>query len=244
VPTTNIIGQWNIKSLFDVALPKTLYSILITPSAIQLVGGCNNYSYNYTLNSSTQVIKIGASVSTEKACGNSDDQLYVNGINKIYKYVYNNANGVARLNFYDQTGNIGYALDNSKNSQTSSAKSSSNSLNPASQSSPLSAGNYLLLILSRRDLPRVIVTISGNTISYKGCNSIIQTFSPSQLTLPKSSISITGGPTTNNNCAVNNDLAYFGALNQARTYSYDANAGTVVFSNADGSEIATLNTAN
>lgn len=190
------------------------------------------------------MIKIGASTSTEKACGNSDDQLYVNGISKIYKYVYNNANGIARLNFYDQTGNIGYALDNSKNSQTNSPKSSSNSITPPSESWPLSTGNYLLLILSRRDLPRVIVTISGNTISYKGCNSIIQTFSPSQLTLPKSSISITGGPTTNNNCPVNNDSAYFGALNQARTYSYDANAGTVIFSNADGSEIATLNTAN
>lgn len=108
--SSNIAGQWSIISLFDVALPKSAYSLIITVSSIQLIGGCNSYSYDYTINSNTQVINIGNSVSTKNECDNSDDQLYVSGINKIYKYILSNVNGAPRLNFYDQAGNIGYAL--------------------------------------------------------------------------------------------------------------------------------------
>jgi hypothetical protein len=234
ISTSNLVGRWSVSTLFNIPFPSSPYFISFTSTSIQLIGGCNNYTFGYNINSTTQTITVGNSTSTNGSCGQSDDQLYASGINKMYKYLLSSTNGIYTLNFYDQTGAIGYTLQNKQNIQSSSSAATAKATSPlATQTSlPLSPGTYLLLLLQRRDLPRLLVNITANTVVYKGCNTILQSFSPFQLTATQSSITFTGGPTTNNSCALNNDSVYYGALNLVKSYSYDPSAGAVVFSNA------------
>lgn len=136
-------------------------------------GGCKNYTYNYTLNSTIQIITIGNSSSSSKNCSQSDDTLFNSGISKMYKYLLTNANGVYILKFYDQSGNPGYSLQ-----LNTPPKPLINSINPVENIKttapiksvvtpppvqiPLTPGKYLMLLLLRRDLPRVIANIAGN----------------------------------------------------------------------------------
>lgn len=101
-------------------------------------------------------------------------------------------------------------------------------------------GKYLLLLLQRRDLPRVLVNITANMLTYKVCNTIQQIYLPAKLSPSNSTITFTGGPTTNSTCKTNNDDLYSGTLNQAKTYTYDSAASSIIFSNSAGIEIATL----
>ena len=95
-------------------------------------------------------------------------------------------------------------------------------------------------MLSRRDLPRVLVKVVKNELTYKSCNSIKQVFLPAQLKASSSNISFTGGPTTSNNCTVNNDQIYYSTLNSAKSYAFDSSVNSIIFSNALGKEVATL----
>ena len=104
-------------------------------------------------------------------------------------------------------------------------------------------GKYLLLLLQRRDLPRVLVNITANMLTYKVCNTIQQIYLPSRLTSNSANITFTGGAITKSTCKPNNDDLYSGTLNQAKTYAYDASASSVIFSNSAGVEIATLTQA-
>ena len=121
----------------------------------------------------------------------------------MYKYIVSTVNGASQLSIYDQSGNIGYAL-RSNQAIPKTAASASNGAAP-SVAAPLSPGTYLFLLLSRRDLPRVLVNVTANTLSYKSCNKVLQTFTPTKLTGNKGSIKFTGGPSTNTTCLVNND---------------------------------------
>jgi hypothetical protein len=240
VSVSNLVGRWSIASLFNVPFPTTPYSLTFTASSIQLNGGCNSYTFPYTLNSTVQIITIGNSSSTSKSCGQSDDQLFASGVAKMYKYLLSNANGVTSLNCYDQSGAIGYSLQINENPQPIQQSPISTPTRVATTAStsiplpPLSPGTYLLLLLSRRDLPRLLVTITSNKITYQGCNSITQTFTPANLSASQSSITFAGGPTTFNKCTINNDLTYYSTLNQAKAYSYDSNAGAVILTDSTG----------
>ena len=81
------MARWSINDLFRIPFPSTPYSILFTPQEIRLLGGCNGYSFQYQLNSSTQIITIGEESGSNRDCSNSDDKLYVRGIRKMYKYL-------------------------------------------------------------------------------------------------------------------------------------------------------------
>lgn len=196
--TSPLAGTWAIAALFNIPFPSTSYSLTFNPTSISLLGGCNNYSFFYSINATSQTISIGNSTSSTPSCGQSDDQLFVSGIQKMYKYVLTKS-AASALSFYDQQGNIGYVLKTAVPSAPT----------PASVTqSPLSSGAYLFLLLKRRDLPRMLVTISANSITYQGCNTIKHTFSPPPLPLKTGQISITGGPTTTNTCSINNDQIY------------------------------------
>jgi hypothetical protein len=204
ISASNLAGTWFISSLFNIPFNSTPYTLVLTPNTIRLAGGCANYTFNYTLNSTTQIITIGGtppSVST--ACRQSDDQLYISGVTKMHKYLVSTTNGASQLSIYDQSGNIGYALRSNQVAPRAAAAST-----PAAAPSPavpLSPGTYLLLLLARRDLPRVIVNVTGNALSYRSCNRIHQTYTPARLSGNRGSIRFTGGPTTNTTCTVNND---------------------------------------
>jgi len=102
----------------------------------------------------------------------------------MYKYLLNSNNGTQILNFYDQNGQIGYSLAIEPKDNPSPSKTVSNSAPKANQITQSSAktnvafspGKYLMLLLQRRDLPRVPIMISEKTITYKRCNDIVQTF--------------------------------------------------------------------
>jgi hypothetical protein len=245
ISTANLAGTWYVASLFNIPLASTPYTLILTANTIQLAGGCSKYTFSYSINSTTQLISTGnATSSVTAACSQSDDQLYVSGITKMYKYLLSTANGVSSLSIYDQTGNIGYSLRSTlAQSPSKPAAAVSSSSSTAVAATPLSPGTYLLLLLSRRDLPRVLVNITSNTLAYKSCNKIQQSFTPGRLTGNQGSISFTGGATTNSSCAINNDQIYYGALNLAKSYTFDPSAGATVFSNAAGVEVATLSSA-
>lgn len=199
IATSPIAGAWAIASLFNIPFPTTPYSLSISQTSISLQGGCNNYSFSYLINTTSQIISIGNSTSSTSSCAQSDDQLYVSGIQKIYKYVLTKS-AASTLSFYDQQGNIGYILKTPVPSTPTPASSTQ---------SVFSSGTYLFLLLKRRDLPRMLVTISGNSITYQGCNTIKHTFSPAPLSAAKTGqISISGETTTTNNCSINNDKIY------------------------------------
>lgn len=167
ISTSNLAGKWTVQSLFDIPFPSTPYSITITPSLLQLNGGCNNYSFLYTINNSLQVFTIGNSTAPSKSCSQSDDQLYISGVAKMYKYLLSSTNGLFTLKFYDQTGAAGYTLQINQKTNIPSIP-----VPIAPVSVPLMPGKYLLLLLQRRDLPRVLVNITANMLTYKLCNTI------------------------------------------------------------------------
>ena len=239
ISTSNLAGKWTVQSLFNIPFPSTPYSITITPTLLQLNGGCNNYSFPYSINNVSQLITIGNSTSTSKSCAQSDDQLYVSGVAKMHKYLLSSTNGLFTLKFYDQNGTSGYTLQINQRANIAAPPPAP----VAPVSAPMMPGKYLLLLLQRRDLPRVLVNITANMLTYKVCNTIQQIYLPSRLTSNSANITFTGGAITKSTCKPNNDDLYSGTLNQAKTYAYDASASSVIFSNSAGVEIATLTQA-
>jgi heat shock protein HslJ len=238
-PKDDLTGIWSIITLFDIPFDKTPYSLNITPTDIILQGGCNTYTYPYTLTPQVQVISLGSSSATKKACQNSDDQLYVSGIDKMYKYLLSDTARGKFLNFYDEKGNIGYAL------QIKKAGTSAGSVSPvivAPQSDLAFAdGSVLMLLLKRRDLPRAIVTIKGDKLTYSRCNTITHTFKISDPKAKEGTIIITGSTTTKKACPNDNDSLYISTLNSAVKYSYNADSKTILFKDANGTDVVTFN---
>lgn len=188
ISTSNLAGTWYILSLFNIPLTASPYTLIFTPNTIRLTGGCGTYTLSYTINSTTQIITIGSSTpSIASSCNQSDDQLYLSGINKMYKYLVSTTNGVSSMSAYDQSGNIGYSLRTTPPSAPKAA-APTNPPTPAAPPAPLTPGTYLILLLGRRDLPRVLVTVTSNSLSYKSCNRIQQSFTPVRLTGNKGSI--------------------------------------------------------
>lgn len=90
-----------IKDLFKIPFPSTPYSVIFSPEQIRLVGGCNGYGFDYTLNPTTQLITIGKMDKSNNDCSKSDDALYVRGIQRISKYLLTTANGLHTLRLFD-----------------------------------------------------------------------------------------------------------------------------------------------
>ncbi len=187
ISISNLAGTWYIMSLFNIPLTASPYTLVFTSNSIKLNGGCDAYTLSYSINSTTQIITIGTSLpKIASNCSQSDDQLYLSGITKMYKYLLSTTNGVSSLSIYDQTGSIGYSLRSTPPSAPKAAVT--NTPAPAAPPTPLAPGTYLLLLLGRRDLPRVLVTVTSNSLSYKSCNRIQQSFTPARLTGNQGSI--------------------------------------------------------
>lgn len=151
-----------------------------------------------------------------------------------------NSNGVATLNIYDQKGNSGYVLTTGSKDINISSVTNTNTINssPKATVSPavpkmidvLANGTYLMLLLKRRDLPRVMATISGNTVTYKLCNNIKHFFKIATPNANISNVTLTGGAITTNNCSKSNDGEYYNALNEVNALKYDDELGVIIFS--------------
>lgn len=234
VTASNIASNWTIVSLFGISFPRTNYYLLINASTITLEGGCNVYTYRYTINATTQLITIGNVSQTNRSCTGSDDQLFVSGITKMHKYLVSTSSTAHSLIFYDQAGTAGYSLFSRINATPTVIQ--------VAGPNAFAAGQALMLVLQRRDLARSIVRITENTFTYTLCNTITHTYTVSTPGRSTGSITITGSATTNNaNCAKSNDQVYITSLNSAISYVYDSNANTIVFSNKDGNEVVTFN---
>jgi hypothetical protein len=189
ISISNLAGTWFILSLFNIPLAASPYTLIFTANSIKLTGGCSTYTLSYSINSTTQIINIGTSIPTiASTCSQSDDQLYLSGITKMYKYLMSTTNGVSSLSVYDQTGSIGYSLRSTPSSAPKAAAAAASTPAPAAPPTPLAPGTYLLLLLGRRDLPRVLVTVTSNSLAYKSCNKIQQSFTPARLTGNRGSI--------------------------------------------------------
>jgi len=228
VSASNLTGNWSIVSLFNIPFPKTPYYLLFSNSSIVLNGGCDTYTYQYTLNPATQLISLGNSTKTNKSCAGSDDQLFVSGITKMYKYLVSSNASAYSLIFFDPNGTPGYSLS-LKIPPVSTPSTQKAAIDP------FAPGQALMLLLQRRDLARAVAKISANSITFTLCNTITHTFKVDSPGKSKGGITISGGATTKNpNCGQSNDRIYITALNSAVSYSYDPNANTIVLSNKAG----------
>jgi hypothetical protein len=166
---SNIAGNWSILTLFNLSFPNSPYYLTITAATITLNGGCNTYSYPYTITPSTQLITLGNATATTNSCGQSDDQLYASGVIKMFKYLTSTSGNTNSLVFYDQTGNSGFSLYQ-KIAQAVKPVTGS----PATQpSGPFAPGLVLMLLLQRRDLPRALVNLTSTSLTYTLCNTIV-----------------------------------------------------------------------
>jgi len=238
---SNISGVWSIKSLFDIPFPSSPYKINITSTSIILQGGCNTYTYPYTLTPQVQVISLGAPTATKKACQNSDDQLYVSGVDKMYKYLESNTTSGRYLNFYDETGNIGYALEIRTGASTGASSNVGFGAALAQADMPFADGTVLMLLLKRRDLPRAVVTIKNNTLTYTRCNTISHTFKIADPKAKEGNISISEATSTRKACTDDNDSLYINALSSAIKYTYNAGSKTILFKDSNGTDVVTFN---
>ena len=228
ISSSNLVGTWKVNSLFGIPFPKSSYSLGFTSTTINLLGGCNSYRFPYTLNDTTQIITIDKPTSTKKACSNSDDGLFVSGVEKMHKYLISKTSLGYNLNFYDKPGKAGYSLT------LQSGSSNSPSRTTPSKVKPFGNGVVLFLLLKRRDLPRAVGRISGNALTYTGCNTITHSFKIGDPTATEGKINIKGGPSTRKNCASSTDSVYIKTLNSVVSYVYDSSAKTTIFKDRAG----------
>ncbi len=237
---SNISGNWSIVSLFGISFPSTTYYLTISATNIVLNGGCNTYSFPYTINPVPQTITLGNAIATLIYCANSDDQLYVSGISKMFKYLTSVTSTAYSLIFYDQAGKPTYSLYQKISTPAPTAPQiNTNTVTPPtkvsnSPSSPFVSGTYLLLLLQRKDLPRAIVNLTPTTFTYSLCNTISHTYSLAQPNSPKGSITISGAAQTKKACPQSTDDIYISALNSAVSYTSDPNTSTITFLNKSG----------
>ena len=113
----------------------------------------------------------------------------------MHKYLLTESGNMHVLKFYDSEGEPTYTLEIEKSTKQAAP---SRSMVPAApkEELPFESGTYLLLILQRRDLPRKIVKINGNSITYSGCNSIEHLYQLDDPKAPDGKISIRGGAVT------------------------------------------------
>ena len=244
---TNIAGNWSIVSLFGISFPGTTYYLTITGATITLNGGCNIYSFPYTINSVSQTITLGGQTATERACTNSDDQLYVSGITKMFKYLTSVSSSAYSLLFYDQTAKPTYSLYQKIANTPTPTVTSSLQTSPATvaavPTSPFVPGTFLLLLLQRRDLPRAIVTLTPTTFTYSLCNTISHNYALANPNAPNGPITISGAALTKKACPQSTDDVYISTLNSAVTYSSDPSTNTITFLNKAGAEVVVFTAA-
>ena len=113
----------------------------------------------------------------------------MSGVVKMYKYLVSSTSRGHSLNFYDVTGNIGYALRIRKETGSSSRRPSGP---PApKQIEPFANGVALMLLLNRRDLPRAVLRINGDSFTYSRCNTMTHKFTTANPLANEGSIRIT-----------------------------------------------------
>lgn len=243
---SNLVATWNITSLFSISMAKSPYYLIFGEKTLTINGGCDIYSYDYTLNTTSQIITVGAVTSGGKPCSQSDDGLFTSGITKMNKYLLSNNGSTYSLKFYDQNGSPGYYLSTVQRAGAAAAPIPVPAARPAAiptpqtppaavssppaPTNPLAPGTYLMLLLQRRDLARAIVTIANNSFTYKICDSITQSFTQGSPTASSGSIKVTTAPPSSASCSKSNDQLYSSALAQATSYVYDPNAAVTTFS--------------
>jgi heat shock protein HslJ len=241
-PAVSIAGSWSVITLFDVPFPSTPYYLNISNSTIALLGGCNSHSFLYTLDPANQTITLGPDVSTLKFCADSDDQLYLSGVQKMYKFLLSDTSSGQRLNFYGKDGKIGYALEIKKPAGSAPA-AEGHAVQSAVKFDPFASGVVLMLVLKRRDLPRAVVTIdkAKGTLSYTSCNQITQNFAVADSGALSGSVKVGLGAKTSKTCPNNEEQVYVDALNSAVSYVFDPDTKTTIFKDKAGVEVVTFN---
>lgn len=235
VSASNLAGAWKVSSLFGIPFPSTPYSLTFTKDKISLNGGCNAFTFPYEIDSTTQIITVKEGTSTLKACTQSDDQLFVSGVNKMYKYLFSTTSSEYNLNFYDKTGNAGFKLTMPVPGATKIVAA------PVEQSAPFAKSTALLLLLKRRDLPRAITNITPTSLSYSRCNTMTHSIKIDDPKAISGNIVISLLSQTKKACPDSTDQVYIDALNSASSYSYDSQAKTILLKNKEGVDVVALN---
>lgn len=158
----------------------------------------------------------------------------------MYKYLVSTTNRGHFLNFYDTTGNIGYALEIRNNAGGNTGSGMAGPVVPK-KNEPFANGVVLMLLLNRRDLPRAVTRISGDTLSFSGCNKMTHKFIIADPESSQGKIEISLLSQTEKACPTDNDQLYIDALNSAVSYTHDPSAKTIIFSNAAGEDVVTFN---
>jgi hypothetical protein len=99
----------------------------------------------------------------------------------------------------------------------------------------LTSGNYILLLLYRRDLMRVKIQITSKTIQLTLCSKLIFDYTLGDA----SSIVITSTNTPNSQCKTANESIYFNYLISAVKYSVDSD-GLITLIDATNKSIVSL----
>lgn len=160
-----------------------------------------------------------------KNCSNSDDQLYISAVSKIYKYISGQLGNQQSVKLFDLAGNLVYDLQPKVKTISSP---------------PMPPGNYILLLLQRRDLPRVFVTVTSTNFTFSLCNKYSYNYVLGSSTSLNSTIKISGGAISSNNCTTSNDKIYDTALISSVVYVSDRTLNTVILSNSEGTQVVTL----
>jgi heat shock protein HslJ len=234
VSASNLVGNWSISSLFGVSFPSTPYSLTFTQKSISLNGGCNSFSFPYSIDSVTQIMNVSEGTSTLKACGQSDDQLFVSGVTKMYKYLLSTSSSAYSLNFYDQAGNAGYKL-------TMPVPGATKIQAVPQLPDPFAKGTALMLLLKRRDLPRAIVDLTSTSLTYTRCNTMTHSLKIDTPKATSGNLVIALVSQTKKACPDQNDQLYIDTLNSAVAFSFDSQTNTILLKDKSGVEVVSLN---
>lgn len=173
---------------------------------------------------------------TLRFCTQDDDQLYASGVEKMHKYLFDSPSGQSSLTFYASDGSPGYRL----NPKRVGTQGSTVVAPPA----PFAEGVVLMLLLKRRDLPRVFVSIAADGLSYSLCNSIRHSLKvANSAALAGGRVVVGPGLSTRKACAVDNDRLYSSTLESAVGYSYDATTRTLLLRNTQGEDVLSFSRA-
>lgn len=179
-------------------------------------------------------MNVSEGISTFKACGQSDDQLFVSGVNKMYKYLLSTSSTAYSLNFYDQTGNAGYKLTMPVPGATK--------IQAAPQiPDPFAKGTGLMLLLKRRDLPRAIVDMTSTSLTYTRCNTMTHSLKIDTPKATSGNLVVALASQTKKACPDQNDQLYIDTLNSAVSFSFDSLTNTILLKDKTGTDVISLN---
>jgi hypothetical protein len=154
--------------------------------------------------------------------------LYDSGKNSVFQLVKNVvASKVSNLSQGIQNSSTvpnnssSYSVAN-QSSNSSSSTSAASRIQSANLDNMITAGSYLMLLLSRRDLPRLSVNVTNSTLSYQGCNQMVHNIQY----MGNMDMKVTGGKVTNQTCKVDNDKIYMNLVNSVTAFAFNQSGST------------------